>query len=355
MEEQEIQSVDISPEDFTQMLISTAGIAPEEVAINIETTSVGQDAISDLLNTLENNEADLNSSITEMEMEELDDFVNNVLSNNSTSNSFDLTTTIDELINEEIEKSPLLPENSKTLNIKETTSRFSGAIWADKVKEIDVILAGVGGIGSWTALLLSRLGIRKLVLYDDDVVDTTNIAGQLYSVSNVGLHKTTAIGNMISSYSQFYNVHTMSQKFTTSSYPGKVMICGFDNMEARKIFFNVWYNNLKSYASLPGFNSKEYLLIDGRLSAEELQVFCLRGDDIYSIEKYAKEYLFKDEEAEPTVCSYKQTSFMSNMIASIINNLFVNYVTNLCDVPLDRDLPFFTSYQADYMIFKTIH
>ena len=370
MEEQEIQSVDISPEDFTQMLISTAGISPEEVAINMEVTSIEQNAISNLLNTLENNEVDLitseeigindralvdtenapienlNSSITEMEMEEMETFVDNVLANNS-----NLSTEI----TPEIKENPLLPENSKTLNIKETTSRFSGAIWAEKIKEINVLLAGCGGIGSWTALLLSRLGIKSLALYDDDVVDFTNISGQLFSVNDVDINKVSAIRQMILKYSSFYDLNIFPNKFTSNSYANKVMICGFDNMEARKTFFKVWYNNLKECAMVPGFNAKEYLLIDGRLAAEELQVFCLRGDDIYSIEKYINEYLFSDEEAEATVCSYKQTSFMSNMIAGIINNLFVNYVTNLCDVPLERDLPFFTSYQADYMIFKTVH
>lgn len=248
-----------------------------------------------------------------------------------------------------------LPENSPTLKINEFTSRFNGAVWALKANELDVILAGCGGIGSWTGFVLSRLGLHSITLYDDDVVDSSNISGQLFKIADRGQYKVNALKQMIQNYSGVWNINTINQRFTSMSAPHKIMICGFDNMAARKTFFNVWYDNLRKQSKTEGFDPKEYIFIDGRLAAEELQVFCLRGDDKYFIKKYAEEYLFSDEEAEPTVCSYKQTSFMSNMIAGIINNLFVNYITNLCDVPLERELPFLTTYQADYMIFNTVH
>lgn len=248
-----------------------------------------------------------------------------------------------------------LPENSATLKINEFTSRFNGAVWALKANELDVVLAGCGGIGSWTGFVLSRLGLHSITLYDDDIVDSSNISGQLFKIADRNQYKVSALKQMIQNYSGIWNINTINQKFTSRSAPHKIMICGFDNMLARKTFFNVWYDNLRKQSKTEGFDPKEYIFIDGRLAAEELQVFCLRGDDKYFIKKYAEEYLFSDEEAEPTVCSYKQTSFMSNMIAGIINNLFVNYITNLCDVPLERELPFLTTYQADYMIFNTVH
>lgn len=40
-----------------------------------------------------------------------------------------------------------LPPNSPTLLIQDATARFSGMEWFDKVKEMDIILAGLGGIG----------------------------------------------------------------------------------------------------------------------------------------------------------------------------------------------------------------
>lgn len=244
-----------------------------------------------------------------------------------------------------------IPQNSDTLLIKESTSRFSGAIWANKIKTLNVILAGIGGIGSWVGLLLSRLDVDSIILYDDDFVDETNLSGQLYGMSDIGSRKTIALANKFSNFSNFYKYSTRSNKYTNTSAIENIMICGFDNMEARKIFFQSWKSQITDSTE----NNKKLLFIDGRLAAEELQVFCLRGDDKYSIEKYEKEYLFSDLEAEETICSYKQTSFMSNMIASIIINLLVNHASNLCEESIfDRDLPFYTQYNAETMYFKTI-
>lgn len=40
-----------------------------------------------------------------------------------------------------------IPENSRTLLIREETSRFSSAVWFEKVQEKRITLAGLGGIG----------------------------------------------------------------------------------------------------------------------------------------------------------------------------------------------------------------
>lgn len=45
---------------------------------------------------------------------------------------------------------------------------------------------------------------------------------------------------------------------------------------------------------------------------------------------------------------------MANMIGSIIVNLFVNFIANQCDPLIDRDLPFYTEYNAETMYFKTV-
>lgn len=71
------------------------------------------------------------------------------------------------------------------------------------------------------------------------------------------------------------------------------------------------------------------------------------------MKKYENEWLFDDTEAEETLCSYKQTSFCANMIASVMVNLFVNFIANQCEPLIERELPFYTSYDAERMHFKT--
>ena len=244
----------------------------------------------------------------------------------------------------------ILPANSSTLLLDETSSRFSSAIWFSKIAEKTVTLAGVGGIGSYVAFLLSRLKVYRLFLFDDDVVDLSNLSGQLFSISDVGTPKVSAINDFIRRYANYYDVSSRATRVDSSYHGTKIMICGFDNMTARKDYFRAW----ESYVdSLPKEERSDCLFIDGRLAAEEFQVFCMKGDDVFLRNKYNEEWLFEDDEAEATLCSYKQTSFCANMIASVMVNLFVNFVANQCYPLIERDLPFFTYYDASRMAFKT--
>lgn len=243
-----------------------------------------------------------------------------------------------------------IPSNSPTLLQDETTIRFSSAIWYEAIQSKTIILAGVGGIGSWTALLLARLRPLALFIYDPDTVDATNISGQLYSKENIDRPKVRATNSMANNFANYYAIYALEERFTESCTPNDIMICGFDNMEARTTFFRAWKAHVESK---PENERANCLFIDGRLAAEEFQVLCIKGDDTYNINRYETEFLFSDEEAEETICSYKQTSFMANMIASVMVNLFVNFVANQCNPIIDRDLPFFTTYNAGTMFYKT--
>lgn len=256
---------------------------------------------------------------------------------------------IDEMVSQSLVEDEI-PKNSETLLISEETSRFNSAIWFDKIRKQDVTIAGLGGIGSYVVFMLSRLYVNTMTLYDPDIVERVNLSGQLYNSNQIGDYKVDAAANMIANYSYYYSFVAKHEKLDENSMISKVTICGFDNMKARKDAFRNWTNFV---ARLPEEERGECLFIDGRLAAEELQVFCIKGDDTDGERRY-EPYLFSDSQAAPTVCSYKQTTFMANMIGSIIANLFINFVANQCNPLIDRDLPFYTEYNAETMYFKTI-
>lgn len=256
---------------------------------------------------------------------------------------------IDEMVSQSLVEDEI-PKNSETLLISEETSRFNSAIWFDKTRKQDVTIAGLGGIGSYVVFMLSRLDVNTMTLYDPDIVERVNLSGQLYNSNQIGDYKVDAAADMIANYSNYYSFVAEHEKLDENSMISKVTICGFDNMKARKDAFRNWTNFV---ARLPEEERGECLFIDGRLAAEELQVFCIKGDDTDGERRY-EPYLFSDSQAAPTVCSYKQTTFMANMIGSIIVNLFINFVANQCNPLIDRDLPFYTEYNAETMYFKTI-
>lgn len=243
-----------------------------------------------------------------------------------------------------------IPLNSPTLLVDESTTRFSGAEWFNEIQKARIIVAGIGGIGSNVAFQLARMIPANLTLYDDDNVEMVNMAGQLFSSKDIGEAKVNAIANMIYNYTSMRQVFTIKDKFTSNNEPGDIMICGFDNMRARATFFSSWVGHLKDKTEE---ERKKCLYLDGRLSIDTLQILCITGDDHYNIDRYKKEFLFSDSMADATVCSMKQTTYLACMIGSLMVNLFTNFIANSLNPIIPYDLPFFTEYDAQNMLFKT--
>ena len=238
-------------------------------------------------------------------------------------------------------------EINKNIKITDdSTARFSSALWYNEVQNLNILIAGVGGIGSWTALLISRLHPKNLVLIDSDTVEIHNLSGQLYGLSNVNKYKVDAMSEIIKDFSNYPKTMAVNENFTENSEPYDIMICGFDNMAARKLYFKKWLELVKKRNDL---DRKNCLFIDGRLNAEKFQVLSIVGDDYYSMGKYAKDFLFDDSEVIDGICSYKQTSYCAAMIGSFICNTLVNFACHNND---ERPVLFFQEYDAQSLTLK---
>lgn len=337
--------------------------------------SINMDDIDDILQNLEIPVEDSNSSQDSTPTEETnmplsDEELNEIIEDNGLSEdeeSYDENQgeendiNIEESEDEEVEASiattennisdnAKIPLNSPTLLVDESTTRFSGAEWFNEIQKARIIVAGIGGIGSNVAFQLARMIPANLTLYDDDTVEMVNMAGQLFSSKDIGEAKVNAIANMIYNYTSMKQVFTIKDKFTSDKEAGDIMICGFDNMRARATFFSSWVGHLKDKTEE---ERKKCLYLDGRLSIDTLQILCITGDDHYNIDRYKKEFLFSDSMADATVCSMKQTTYLACMIGSLMVNLFTNFIANSLNPIIPYDLPFFTEYDAQNMLFKT--
>lgn len=66
------------------------------------------------------------------------------------------------------------------------------------LKNANVIIVGVGGVGSFAAEFLARAGVGNLTIVDGDVVDITNINRQLPALhSTIGMSKIEVVGNRL--------------------------------------------------------------------------------------------------------------------------------------------------------------
>ena len=66
------------------------------------------------------------------------------------------------------------------------------------LKNANVLVVGVGGVGSFAAEFLARAGVGNLTIVDGDVVDITNINRQLPALhSTVGMTKIDVVGDRL--------------------------------------------------------------------------------------------------------------------------------------------------------------
>ena len=68
----------------------------------------------------------------------------------------------------------------------------------DKLKSSNILVVGLGGVGSFAAEFLVRAGIGKMTIVDGDTVDITNINRQLPALhSTIGKSKVTVVGDRL--------------------------------------------------------------------------------------------------------------------------------------------------------------
>ncbi len=68
----------------------------------------------------------------------------------------------------------------------------------NKLQNSNILIVGVGGVGSFAAEFLARAGVGKITIVDGDVVDITNINRQLPALhSTIGKSKIEVVGDRL--------------------------------------------------------------------------------------------------------------------------------------------------------------
>ena len=104
-------------------------------------------------------------------------------------------------------------------------------------------VAGLGGLGSNIALSLARVGVKKLVLADFDVVEPSNLNRQQYFVRHIGMQKTQALKELINDVNPFVEVEThdifLDEKNVASVFGECEILCeAFDNVAGKAMILN---------------------------------------------------------------------------------------------------------------------
>ena len=200
-------------------------------------------------------------------------------------------------------------------------TRQLGIINQPEVAGKRVVLIGAGAIGSFTALALTKLGVEKLTVYDDDEITEHNLPNQFYPTSGVGFCKTRVLGQVID---QFNGVKIKwSKKRYKDQQLAEVTIVATDSMASRKLVFDQFKKQKQT----------RYLL-EARMGGEIGFAYCINKKSKKQMSMY-KKTLYTDDQVAPLGCTERSIIYNVLMISSLLCRAFKSLVNKEKDYPCE--------------------
>lgn len=155
-----------------------------------------------------------------------------------------------------------------------------------------VTIIGAGATGSYVAFLLAQMGIKKISIYDFDVVEEHNLPNQMYFIKHIGMVKVDALKELIKEKCGFdievHNERVVNQDIK----PGTYVFILTDTMSSRKEIFE---NCIKGRA----LNTD--LIIETRMDADNGRIYAFNPNSPKQVKEW-QATLYSDEEATTSLC-----------------------------------------------------
>ena len=215
--------------------------------------------------------------------------------------------------------------NNLSTTLSDRDLRQRGLVPPERLARCHTVVLGVGAIGRQVALQLAALGISRMTLFDDDVVQAENLASQGYWPTDIHHPKVKATAELCRRIHPPLSVTAVAERFKRSTgreLPGdseQVLFCCVDSIVTRRM---IWETVRWSAR----------LFVDGRMSAEVLRVLAAGEpalDDSYP------RTLFSAEDAYVGACTARSTIYTASLVAGLMVHQFAKWLRGL---PVDTDL-----------------
>lgn len=188
-----------------------------------------------------------------------------------------------------------------------------------------ITLIGAGGIGSPTALALSKMGIPTLNVFDDDEVEEHNQPTTFYRHDQVGQSKVSALKQIIEEQT-LTNVNAYPTKVDAGTLFSGVIISGVDTMTARAAILDAV---LLSKEHVP-------LYIEARMEAECGIIHTLNPSDETEVIAY-RTNICDEKDASIVPCTERAVAYNVFVIGGIIAALVKKFAKGE-ELPLETDI-----------------
>ena len=210
-------------------------------------------------------------------------------------------------------------------------TRQSGLIPTEVIEAVTVHITGAGAVGSHTAEVLCKMGIRDMEVVDFDHIEAHNLPNQGFYIPDLGKPKVEALALRLND-GLGANVVAVNTKIEEPpTFAQQIVISAVDSMAVREI---LWAGFLKS--------PEARYFVDGRMGARFGKVYFVDKADPKMLKKYAGS-LHSDEEGYQAPCTEKATIFCAYGLSALIGALVAKSVTgDTVNFETDLDLAGFT-------------
>lgn len=181
-----------------------------------------------------------------------------------------------------------------------------------------ITLVGLGGIGSWVAECLMRMGAERVHVIDPDAVEEVNLGPQCYARGDLGVAKVEATIARAADLGLQWTGERMAVGASTdlaAPGEGRIIVSGVDSMRARS---DIWRAVREAGGGVAHY-------FDGRVSRDSWEVHSVRTGVHADRERY-RHSLYSSREVPPEPCTARMTAFVGLAIGGYIGNA----VRNVC-------------------------
>jgi hypothetical protein len=196
-----------------------------------------------------------------------------------------------------------------------------------RLAALHIDLVGVGGIGSPTGLLLTKMGCGSVRVFDGgDHVEAVNLASQLYRLEDArqGAAKAVAAKSI---WQEFSGVEVEAVTRPAEAYPlHGIVILAVDSMAARAA---IWEQRICDRLPVEW-------LIDARMGAENGTLLTLKPA-LPADQRFYKASLYADDQALRLPCTGRAILYNTLWIAALIGRQVKRLAM---DQPIERRIDF---------------
>lgn len=184
-------------------------------------------------------------------------------------------------------------------------------------------IIGCGAIGSTVAENLARFGLTKISLYDFDVVESHNIANQMFTQEDIGKKKVDAVAEYLQKINPEItkDLKVIDKGWVGQKLSGYVFLC-VDNIELRRKIVEFCKDNTFVKA-----------MFDFRMRLTDAQHYAANWDDKKMVEAFLNSMMFSHDEAKVetpmSACNIALSvcPTVRMIVAAGVSN-FINFVKN---------------------------